>query len=130
MMHGLYLTFATLIFLFYPSANAGPISYICTITEFSMYGDEDREWTAKRAMEQTIAVDRRTGAVIHPVIATSEYHNVRVLNFGDDNWSFKLFADSGEGQHTIYIEVREFYEGEKKPFVAVQDGIAYTGFCM
>ena len=80
-------------------------------------------------METTVAIDRGTGRVIHPVIGSTSFNSVTVLNKGSASWGFKALADSGEGGHIRYYEVREYNEGAVKPFLAVADGMAFFGEC-
>jgi len=110
---------------------AGSSSYICQITDFKIPGTntKDREWLGETAMETTVAIDRKTGRVIHPVIGNTNFNNVTLLNEGSASWSFKAFADSGEGGHVRYYEVHEYDEGEAKPFIAVANGVAFLGEC-
>lgn len=113
------------------SLVAGPSTYICQITDFKIPGTntEDREWLGETAMETTFAIDRKTGRVIHPVIGSTSFNNVILLNEGSASWSFKAFADSGDGGNIRYYEVHEYDEGAAKPFLAVSDGIAFFGKC-
>ncbi len=76
-------------------------------------------------MEDTVAIDRVTGRVIHPVIGNTSFNNVTLLNEGSASWGFKAIADSGEGGHIRYYEVHEYDEGASKAFLAVADGIAF-----
>jgi len=80
-------------------------------------------------METTVAIDRKTGRVIHPVIGNTSFNYVTLLNEGSDSWSFKVLADSGKGGHVRYYEVHEYDEGAAKPFLAVSDGIVFAGEC-
>ena len=110
---------------------AGPSSYVCDITDFRIPGTntENREWVGETAMETTVAIDRRTGRVIHPVIGNTSFNNVTLLNEGSASWGFKAFSDSGEGGNVRYYEVHEYDESAVKTFLAVADGIAFFGEC-
>ncbi|WBU58729.1 hypothetical protein [Paracoccus sediminicola] len=110
---------------------AGPSSYICQFTNFKIPGTntENREWVGEKAMETTVAIDRITGRVIHPVIGNTSFSNVTLLNEGSASWGFKALADSGEGGHVRYYEVQEYDEGDVKTFLAIADGIAFFGEC-
>lgn len=110
---------------------AGPSSYVCQIASFKTPGTntESREWVGETAMETTVAIDRGTGRVIHPVIGNTSFNNVTLLNEGSASWGFKALADSGEGGHVRYYEVHEYDEGAVKAFLAVADGIAFFGEC-
>tara|TARA_R110002049_G_scaffold306707_1_gene505645 strand:+ start:2209 stop:2595 length:387 start_codon:yes stop_codon:yes gene_type:complete len=123
--------FFALIVLAPSSISAGISSYICEITDFKMPGadTENREWLGETAMKTSVAIDRRTGRVIHPVIGNTSFNNVTLLNEGSASWSFKVFADSGEGGNVRYYEVHEYDPGATKAFLAVSDGIAFIGEC-
>jgi len=110
---------------------AGPSSYVCDITDFRSPGTntEDREWLGETAMKTTVAIDRVTGRVIHPVIGNTSFNSVILLNKGSASWSFRALAGDGQGGHVRYYEVREYDKDEAKPFIAVADGIAFFGEC-
>ena len=112
---------------------AGPSSYICQITDYKVPGSninvKNSEWVGEAAMETTVAIDRKTGRVIHPVIGNTSFNNVTLLNEGSASWGFKAFADSGAGGHVRYYEVHEYDVGAVKAFLAVADGIAFLGEC-
>ncbi|MFG6552462.1 hypothetical protein [Sulfitobacter sp. 1A16808] len=114
------------------SLMGGPSSYICEITDFNIPGGdvENREWVGEAAMETTVAIDRKTGRVIHPTIGNASFTNVTVLNEGSPSWGFKVLADSGNGGHIRYYEVHEHDVGATKAFLAVSDGIAFIGRCL
>lgn len=111
---------------------AGPSNYVCQITSFEIPGTKtsDREWVGETAMETTVAIDRRTGRAVHPVIGNTSFNNVTLLNEGSQSWGFKALADSGEGGHVRYYEVQEYEKGAVKTFLAVADGIAFFGECL
>jgi hypothetical protein len=120
------------------AAEAAPFSYICTVQSYhDPEGPNDgSDWLGKMAMETTVAIDRRTGAIIHPVLGNTGYRKTTVLDFGGEEWSFKVLSESGHlpndppiGGNTLYVEVEEFDEGFQKPFVAIQGGTAYLGYC-
>jgi hypothetical protein len=112
--------------------NAGGGSYVCEIDGFQLPPAQDAElleWVGELAMETTVAIDRETGRVIHPVIGNTSFNDITVLNRGSGSWSFKALADSGDGGHVRYYEVSEYVESAEKPFVVVADGIAFWGTC-
>lgn len=120
-----------LLLVFPQSLMAGLSSYVCEITDFRIPGTdtENEEWVGEAAMETTVAIDRKTGRVIHPTIGNTSFNNVTLLNEGSASWAFKSFADSGEGGHIRYYEVHEYDEGPVKTFLAVASGIAFFGEC-
>lgn len=123
--------FLSFLFVVPHSLAAGLSSYVCQITDFKIPGEntKNREWIGEAAMETTVAIDRRTGRVIHPVIGNTSFNSVTLLNEGSASWGFKALADSGEGGHIRYYEVHEYDEGAIKSFLAVADGIAFFGEC-
>jgi len=54
------------------------------------------------------------------ILATPSAESTRVVNRGSGSNSFKAVADFGD-QFQV-LEVQEFREGEKKPFVAASMG--------
>jgi hypothetical protein len=121
------------------AAAAAPFSYICTIQSY--HNPEGPTagvvFFGELAMETTMAIDRRTGAIIHPVLGNTAYRKTTVLDFGDKEWSFKALSESGHnpnepnpiGGNTVYIEVAEFTDAIQKPFIVVQSGTVYLGYC-
>lgn len=110
---------------------AGQSSYVCQITDFQIPDKniENMDWVGETAMETTVAIDRKTGRVVHPVIGNTSFNSVTLLNEGSRSWAFKALADSGQGGHIRYYEVHEQDEGAVKTFLAVADGIAFFGEC-
>ena len=117
------------------SAMGGPFSYRCTIENYFVANQPGkREWVAQQAMKSEVIVDRRTGRVFHPAIGNEYFENVIVLDKGSSEWSFKSLAfvqsEQTGGSFVRYIEVYEFEEGEVKRFMAVAEGITYSGVCI
>lgn len=124
----------TSLFLIASPLNAALYSYICTVEAVhSPEGEVDAYGTL--AQETTVAIDRRTGAIIHPVIGNTTYRTTTVLEYGSEDWSFRVLSESGTasddptGGNVVYAEVAEYKEGFRKPFLAVKDGVAYMGYC-
>jgi len=127
----------TLLFLIGSPLDAAPYSYICTVEAY--HGPKDDEglvdYLGNLAMETTVAIDRRTGAIIHPILGNTTYRTTTVLNYGNESWAFRVLSESGttqddpSGGHIVYAEVAEYAEGFRKPFLAVDRGIAYFGYC-
>lgn len=114
------------------TAFAGPSSYVCSIEGFQVApgpNAESLEWVGELATQTTVAIDRATGLVIHPVIGNTGFVQVTLMHRGSDTTSFRSIADSGSGGNARYYEVLEFTEGSEKPFVAIAEGIAYWGSC-
>lgn len=87
---------------------------------------------AEEAMKTPLAIDRSTGRSIHPFLGNTSFADVRVLDDGDDGWSFKSLATTAPSNghaHATFLEVYEFAEGVEKPFLAIAEGFAFTGVC-
>ena len=86
-------------------------------------------------MQQSLAIDRRTGAIIHPIMGNTTYRTTTVLDYGNESWAFRVLSESGttpddpSGGHIVYAEVGEYADGHRKPFLAIESGIAYFGYC-
>lgn len=127
----------SLVILTSSPTNAAPYSYICTIESFhGPKDDEDRvDYLGNLAIRTTVSIDRRTGAVIHPVLGNTSHRTTTVLDHGDESWAFRVLSESGttsddpSGGNIVYVEVTEYATGVRKPFLAVDDGIAYLGYC-
>jgi hypothetical protein len=119
------------------STNAAPFSYICAIEAFHGHMDDEERvnFLGNLAMKTTVAIDRRTGALIHPVVGNTSYRTTTVLADGDESSAFKLLSESGtapdelSGGNIIYAEVEEYAKGARKPFLLIDSGIAYFGYC-
>ncbi|MBF9029773.1 hypothetical protein HKCCE3408_05135 [Rhodobacterales bacterium HKCCE3408] len=110
------------------ASDAGPYSYICEIEGFFTAIDSIA-WLGDEAMETSVAIDRDTGLVIHPVIGNSGISDVTLLNRGSEDWAFKVIADTGGGGNVVYHEVLEYVDGSDKPLLAIAGSIAYWGTC-
>jgi len=104
-------------------SEGGELAYVCTVEhvyKVSDYGkliesEFDEEMEGAR-----FAVSRLDGKILGEVLTTSLAESTRVLNRGSSTNSFKAVADFGD-QFQI-LEVLEFHEGERKPFVASSMG--------
>ncbi|MEO1564178.1 MAG: hypothetical protein AAFR98_12140 [Pseudomonadota bacterium] len=114
------------------SAIAGSASYICSIEGFHVpdhLGEAVAELRGQDAQRSAMTIDRETGRVIHSSLGNTSFNQIRVLNPGSSDWSFKVMADSGQGGHIRYYEVAEYVEGPTKPLIIVADGASYWGQC-
>ena len=113
-------------------SEAGELAYVFTVEhvyKVSAYGklvesEFDDEMEGAR-----FAVSRIDGKILGEVLATPLAESTRVVNRGSGGYSFKAIADFGDQFQSL--EVQEFREGERKPFVASSMGgvgIA-TGVC-
>jgi len=124
------------------SAQSGSTFYICEISDF-LFPKTMSEGNTEFNMSlitvhigSTLTIDRQTGRVFHEYFGNTSYRNTTVLNEGSEDWGFKVFSDTGtgfggssQGGHIAYYEVREYYPGDEKPFIALVDGAAITGIC-
>jgi hypothetical protein len=98
------------------------------ITDFKIPGSntKNREWVGETAMETTVAIDRATGRVIHPIIGNTSFNYVTLLNEGSAlAWSFKALADSGAGGNVRYYEVHEHVLGELNHYRLTPVGLRF-----
>ncbi|MGE4612656.1 MAG: hypothetical protein AAED33_14920 [Paracoccaceae bacterium] len=122
------------------SAQSGSKFYICEINDFLFAktmseGNTDYNNSLMiRTKGSTLTIDRLTGRVIHEAVGNSFYRNTIILNEGSKEWGFKVFSDSGtggssQGGRIAYYDVKEYFPGDEKPFIALVDGVAITGIC-
>jgi hypothetical protein len=103
--------------------DAGELAYVCTVEhvyQVSDYGkliesEFDDEMGGAR-----FAVSRLDGKILGEVLATPLAESTRVVNRGSASNSFQAVADFGDQFQSL--EVQEFREGERKPFVASSMG--------
>jgi hypothetical protein len=112
-------------------------SYDCEVHNMYVLGEDGalrHSNYSDQARGDRFVVSRATGQVIGSWLPTANATSVEVLRQGDDaSWGFESFARFDVGpNHTVQvINVRQFHEGPKKPFVAAAFGGAgiVTGFC-
>ena len=108
---------------FWGVSDGGELAYVCTVEhvyKVSDYGklvesESDEEMEGAR-----FAVSRLDGKILGEVLATPLAESTRVVNRGSRSNSFKTVADFGDKFQIL--EVQEFREGERKPFVASSMG--------
>lgn len=145
------ITAAMVVFISFLSshtAHAGELSYTCKINH--VYELDDNGSLAISHWEDQFKnneffVSRDTGAITGKVIPTLLANSTKVINKGNNEYSFKSIAhfdsvnkplSSGiEKTETTakvqLLEIQEFRQGQQKPFVAMSMGGAgiITGFC-
>ena len=89
------------------AANAGPSSYYSEIEEFRLVDEVSSGHFAQEAMSSPIAIDRKTGRVVHPWVGNTSFLEVILINRGSDSWSFRSVAHSGPAGPAAYYEVKE-----------------------
>ena len=112
--------------------EGGELAYVCTVEHVYSVSDYGKliESELDDEMEGTrFAVSRLDGKILGEVLATPLAASTRVVNPGARSNSFKAIADFGDQFQSL--EVEEFREGERKPFVALSMGGAgiVTGIC-
>lgn len=112
--------------------GAAPTAYTCEVMH--VYALADDASLKPSGFEKTMkggsfTVSRITGQIVGEVVPTLMALSTRVVNAGSSENSFKAIADF-EGQAQV-LEVQEFKQGAKKPFVAFSMGGAgiVTGEC-
>ncbi len=112
--------------------EAGVFSYECIVKKVYDVNDAG---ILKISVNQSVfegskfSVSRQTGDIVGETLTTIRSKNIRVINFGSKEYSFKTVAEF-EGQVQL-LEIQEFREGNEKPFVASSMGGAgiVTGIC-
>ena len=111
---------------------AGELSYTCTVKHVYNITDtgslRSSSWENQFKGKQ-FSVSRTNGEIIGEVIPTLMAKSKKVVNPGNEGFSFKAVAYF-ENQVQA-IEVKEFKAGKEKPFVALSMGGAgiVTGTC-
>ena len=108
------------------------LAYVCTVEhvyKLSDYGSLIASESDEEMQGTRFAISRLDGKILGEVLATPLAESTRVVNRGSPSNSFTAVADFGD-QFQI-LEVQEFREGERKPFVASSTGGAgiVSGVC-
>lgn len=130
------------------SSIAGALAYTCKVIHVYELDDDgslrSSNWE-KQFKDSEFSVSRVTGEVIGEVIPTLLANSTKVINKGNEEYSFKSIANfdsvnkplstGSEGAKSTtdiqLLEIQEFKHGEIKPFVAMSMGGAgiVTGLC-
>ncbi len=103
--------------------EGGELAYVCTVEHVynvSDYGKLIESEFDDELEGARFAVSRLDGKILGEVLATSSAESTRVVDRGSRSSSFKAIADFGYRFQSL--EVQEFREGERKPFVAASMG--------
>ena len=116
----------------FSTCKGGELAYVCTVEHVYNVSDYGKliESELDDEMEGArFAVSRLDGKILGEVLATPLAESTRVVNRGSASNSFKAVADFGDRVQSL--EVQEFHEGERKPFVLLSMGGAgiVTGVC-
>ena len=147
------ITFVTMVFLSillvsHHVSIADELAYNCKVIHVYELEDDGSLGTSnweEEFKDSEFSVSRITGEIIGTVIPTLLANSTKVINKGNQQYSFKsisefdavkkpLSSGSEDAEHTASIqllEVQEFKEGVKKPFIASSMGGAgvVTGIC-
>jgi hypothetical protein len=112
--------------------GAGELAYVCTVEhvyDVSDYGKLTESELDDELEGARFAVSRLDGKILGEVLTTPSAESTRAVDRGSGSNSFKAVADFGDRFQSL--EVQEFREGERKPFVALSMGGAgiVTGDC-
>ena len=112
-------------------ALAGDYSYFCTINNVYQLGDDGLITLSashtKIMRNERFSVDRRTGVIVGERIPAFRATKHEVLFPGRDGNSFKSYFQ--DYNFVSYLEVYEYRQGTRKPFVLHDSINIYAGFC-
>jgi hypothetical protein len=113
-------------------SEGGELAYVCTVEHVynvSDYGKLIESEVGDELEGARFAVSRLDGKILGDVLATPLAESTRVVNRGSSSNSFKAIANFGDRFQSL--DVQEFREGERKPFVASSMGGVgiVTGVC-
>ena len=100
-------------------SEGGELAYVCTVEHVynvSAYGKLIESELDDQLEGARFAVSRSDGKILGEALATPLAESTRVVNQGARSDSFRAIADFGDRFQSL--EVQEFHEGERKPFVA------------
>lgn len=104
-------------------SGGGELAYVCTVEHVynvSDYGKLIESEFDDELEGARFAVSRLDGKILGEVLATPSAESTRVVNRGSSSNSFKAIADFGDRFQSL--EVQEFREGKRKPFMASSMG--------
>lgn len=121
-----------ILFISCHNSIAGDLAYTCKVIhvyELDADGSLRSSNWEKQFRGSEFSVSRVTGEIIGEVVPTLMARSTKVINKGNKEYSFKSISDF-ENQVQL-LEIKEFTQGEKKPFVAMSMGGAgiVTGLC-
>jgi len=112
-------------------ATARSDSYVCTISYSGRLNDDGFliATTDDPILGKEFTVDRTSGKIIGRYIGTAGF-STRVLDGGSNQQSFKMLAMNSLGLiHVMYLEVQEFQQSSRKPYVLRDGPHTYGGTC-
>lgn len=142
------ITTFLILFIASSACVAGELSYTCKVIHvYELENDGSlriSNWE-KQFKDSEFSVSRVTGEIIGEVIPTLLATSTKVINKGNEKYSFSSIADfdavnkplssgaerSEDTAGVQLLEIQEFRHGGRKPFVAISMGGAgiVTGLC-
>ena len=121
-----------ILFAVYSDLVAGEFAYTCKVMHvYDIDNDSSLRISTwdKQFKGSEFSVSRVNGQIIGEVVPTVLARSTKVIHRGNKEYSFKAFADFGK--QVQLLEVKEFVQGEQKPFVAMSMGGAgiVSGIC-
>lgn len=137
-----------ILFIVSSTSFAGRLSYACKIIHVYDLDDDGSLRTSgweEQFKDCEFSVSRVTGEIIGEVIPTLLANSKKVINIGNEKYSFESIADfdavnkplstgterSEDTAGVQLLHIEEFRHGDRKPFVAMSMGGAgiVTGLC-
>ena len=111
---------------------AGELSYVCKIINVYELGNDGSLRSSDLEKEfkgSEFIISRVTGEIIGVAVPTLLARSTKIINKGNNEYSFRTIADFGNRVQSI--EIQEFVPEEEKPFIAISmDGAEIvTGLC-
>jgi hypothetical protein len=118
------------------TANAGKLSYQCTVSEQMML---EQDGSLKRPpipwlIGKRFAVHRTTGQLTGPEDSMWSFDDSKALVLASGNQVNSFVSTTvapalGGGVHFTAVSIKEFAESVKKPFVVVSGESVFSGTC-
>jgi len=131
-MNQLILFIASLMLVLCSGAKAGTYDYKCTILDSSGVDESGKRKSAYLSNnEKSFMVDRSKGVIVGGILSNST-DDIRILDKGSSQQSFKVLTKYNNPFPTYsLVVIEEFRNTTEKSFYAVHTGfgIHYTGTC-
>jgi len=132
MTRTLFVILVSAILLLSNGARAGIYDYKCTILDSSTVDESGKRKSAYLSNnEKTFMVDRSKGVIIGSILSNSTA-DIRILDKGGSQQSFKVLTNENNPFPTYsFLIIEEFRDKLEKPFQAFHTnfGIYLTGIC-
>jgi hypothetical protein len=108
-------------------------SYVCTVKNvYALKKEGTLEENATHLLVSegsTFVVERKTGRMLGDLSSTGWIGRNEVLDLGSGSQSYKALYVSPPHVHVRLLLIKEYEEGDEKPFLFVEDTDIYTGLC-